>query len=101
MDNRKVKLPTFRTTEPNRIVKAWISHHAESKSYRLTVVPVEVKVYSDGVVVHTVVAYSGFTGHVADAPRYSRKRLEALAVEVEVLDRVCELAVSLGGIIEV
>lgn len=101
MDNRKVNLPTFRTAEQNRIVKAWLSHDAERKSYRLTVVPVEVKVYDDGVVMHTTMAYSGFTGHVADAPRYSRKRLEALAADVEVLDRVCELAHSLGGIIEV
>jgi hypothetical protein len=97
MDNRKQDVATFRTDSDNRIVKAWVSHDRERKAYRLTVVPVEVKVYSDGVVVHTVVAYSGFSGHVALGARYSRRTLEALAESADVVERVRELAFSLGA----
>ena len=100
MDNRKANVATFRTDTDSRIVKAWLSHDRERKSYRLTVVPVEVKVYSDGVVMHTVVAYSGFTGHVEAAPRYSRGKLDKLAQDPEVMDRVRELAFSLGAVVE-
>jgi len=97
MDNRKVDVATFRTDTDNRIVKAWLSHDKERKAYRLTVVPVEVKVYSDGVVMHTVVAYSGFSGHVAPGARYSRRTLDTLATSVDVVERVRELAFSLGA----
>lgn len=97
MDNRKVDVATFRTNTDSRIVKAWLSHDWERKTYRLTVVPVEVKVYSDGVVMHTTMAYSGFSGHVANAPRYSRKALETLAASPDVVERVRELALSLGA----
>jgi len=102
MDNRsrRANVATFRTDTDNRIVKAWISHDRERKSYRLTVVPVGVKVYDDGVVMHTVVAYSGFNGHVEAAPRYSRGKLDKLAQDPEVMDRVRELAFSLGAIVE-
>lgn len=99
MDNRRVDMATFRTATDNRIVKAWISHDRERRVYRLTVVPAEVKVYSDGVVIHTIVAYSGFSGHVADAPRYSRRALEALAQDANTIERVRELAFSLGAVI--
>ena len=96
-DNRRADVATFCTDTPSRMVKAWISHDRERKAYRLTVVPVEVKVYSDGAVMHTTLAYSGFSGHVADAPRYSRRTLDALATSVDVVERVRELAYSLGA----
>ena len=96
-DNRRADVATFRTDADNKIVKAWISHDRERKAYRLTVVPVEVKVYGDGVVMHTVVAYSGFSGHVASGARYSRKTLDTLATSADVVDRVRELAFSLGA----
>lgn len=97
MDSRKVDVATFRTDTDNRIVKAWLSHDRELKAYRLTVVPVEVSTYSDGVVIHKVAAYSWFSGHVADAPRYSRKTLDTLAASPDVIERVRELAFSLGA----
>jgi len=98
MDNRKVDVATFRTDTDNRIVKAWLSHDKELKAYRLTVVPVEVKVYGDGVVMHTVFAYSGFSGHVvAPGARYSRRTLDTLATSVDVVERVRELAFILGA----
>ena len=78
-------------------MKAWISHDRERKAYRLTVVPVEVKTYADGVVMHTTLAYSGFSGHVAAGARYSRRTLDALATSADVVDRVRELAASLGA----
>ena len=98
-DNRRADVATFCTDTPSRMVKAWISHDRERKAYRLTVVPVEVKVYGDGVVIHTVAAYSGFSGHVADAPRYSRRTLDALATSADIVGRVGELAFSLGGLV--
>ena len=98
-DNRRADIATFRTATDDRIVKAWISHDRERRAYRLTVVPVDVKTYSDGVVIHTVAAYSGFSGHVADAPRYSRKTLDALAASADIVGRVGELASSLGGLV--
>jgi hypothetical protein len=97
MDNRKADVATFRTDTPDRVVKAWISHDRERKTYRLTVVPVEIQYYSDGVVIHKVAAYSGFTGHVADGARYSRKTLDNLATSSDVVERVRELAASLGA----
>ena len=98
-DNRRADVATFLTQNPARIVKAWISHDSERKAYRLTVVPVDVKTYSDGVVIHTVAAYSGFSGHVAAGARYSRKTLDTLATSADVVDRVGELAFSLGGLV--
>lgn len=98
MDNRKSKIHmVFRTNIPNRFIKAWVSHHAESKAYRLTVVPVEQRRYDDGTVMEFVKVFSGYTVFVEDAPRFSRKRLEALTADLKVLERVCELAASLGG----
>lgn len=98
MDNRTSKIHmVFRTDIPNRFIKAWVSHNAESKAYRLTVVPVERRSYSDGVVMESVKAYSGYTVFVEDAPRFSRKRLEALTADLKVLERVCEMAALLGG----
>ena len=96
-DNRRADVATFCTDTPSRMVKAWLSHDRERRAYRLTVVPVEVKVYADGVVMHTTLAYSGFSGRVADAPRYSRRTLDALATSADVIDRVRELAASLGA----
>lgn len=96
-DNRRADVATFRTDTDNKIVKAWVSHDRERRAYRLTVVPVEVKVYADGVVMHTTMAYSGFSGRVADAPRYSRRTLDALATSADVVARVRELAASLGA----
>jgi hypothetical protein len=96
-DNRRADVATFRTDTDNKIVKAWISHDRERRAYRLTVVPVEVKTYSDGVVIHTTMAYSGFSGHVAAGARYSRRTLDTLATSADVVDRVKELATSLGA----
>ena len=97
--NRTEKITmVFRTDIPNRFIKAWISHNAESKSYRLTVVPVERRWnYTDGTVTESIKAYSGYTVFVEDAPRFSRKRLEALAADLKVLERVVEMAALLGG----
>ena len=98
MDNRSEKITmVFRTDIPNRFIRAWISHNTESKSYRLTVVPVERRTYSDGVVTESVKAFSGYTVFVEDAPRFSRKRLEALTGDLKVLERVVEMAALLGG----
>jgi hypothetical protein len=99
MDNRKADIGTFPTETPNRVIKAWISHDAWSRSYRLTVVPAEVKVYDDGVVMHTVKAYSGGTVHLETSPRYSRRKLDALVSDQNTLDWVTRLVVSLDGII--
>ena len=98
-DNRRADVATFPTHNPARIVRAWISHDRERKAYRLTVVPVEIKVCGDGVVMHTTMAYSGFSGHVAAGARYSRKTLDALAASADVVDRVLELAFSFGGLV--
>jgi hypothetical protein len=98
-DNRRADVATFPTQNPARIIKAWISHDSERKAYRLTVVPVDVKTYSDGVVMHTVAAYSGFSGHYLSAPRYSRRALDGLATSADVAHRVRELAFSLGGLV--
>lgn len=98
MDNRTAKITmVFRTDIPNRFIKAWVRHDAEGKSYRLTVVPVERRTYGDGVVMESVKAFSGYTVFVEDAPRFSRKRLEALTADIKVLERVCEMALQLGG----
>jgi len=97
--NRTEKITmVFRTDIPNRFIKAWVSHNAESKAYRLTVVPVERRSYSDGTEMEFAKMFSGYTVFVEDAPRFSRKRLEALTADLKVLERVCELAFSLGGI---
>ena len=98
MDNRTAKITmVFRTDIPNRFIRAWISHNAESKAYRLTVVPVERRTYSDGETMEFIKALSGYTVFVEDAPRFSRKRLEALTADLKVLERVCEMAALLGG----
>lgn len=99
---RKAKIHhVFPTASPDYVVKAWVSHDTASKSYRLTVVPVELRRYSDGGVMELVKVFSGYTVFVEDAPRFSAKRLEALTADAKLLDRVCEMAVRLGGIIEV
>lgn len=96
--NRTEKITmVFRTEHPNRFIKAWISHNGESKAYRLTVVPVERRSYSDGTVMEFVKVFSGYTVFVEDAPRFSRKRLEALTADLKVLERVVGMAALLGG----
>jgi hypothetical protein len=97
MDNRKAHLLTFRTANPDYRIKAWLSHNAECKSYRMTVVPVETRRLSDGTPMDYIKAFSGYTVFVEDAPRYSRKRLDALASTLKVLERACEMALSLGA----
>lgn len=100
MDNRKADVATFSTDTDNHIVKAWLSHDRAQKVYRLTVVPVEVKTYSDGVVMHTVVAYSGVAINVEPCARYSRSKLDKLAQDPKVLEAARRHCFRLGGIIE-
>lgn len=95
--NRSINIHTYPTETNDRVVKAWLSHDRERKVYRLTVVPAERKTYSDGRVMETIKAYSGFVVRVADAPRFSEKTLEKLARSPEVLDIAGSLALELGA----
>ena len=62
------------------------------RRYSLHVQPVERVTYSDGYSVDRYTPSEGYRVSIEDAPRYSRKRLEALATHPDVLATVERIA---------
>jgi hypothetical protein len=94
-DNRKINLPSIPLDETHRIAVylTFPTCTGLARVYSLHVQPMETRTYSDG---HSVEVYEprrGYRVRLEDAPRYSRKRLEALAADPATLalaERIAE-----------
>ena len=80
-DNRKIDLPSIPLDATHRIAcyVTFPTRNGLERVYSLHVQPMETRTYSDG---HSVEVYEprrGYRVPLEDAPRYSRRRLEALA----------------------
>lgn len=81
---RRADVATIAIDETHQI-SAWITYVPERRAYILTVIPEELRTYSDGSIVRIAGAYSGRRVHVEDAPRFSARRLGELAAAAHVV----------------
>jgi hypothetical protein len=94
-DNRKINLPNVALDAAHRIAcyVTFPTCTGLDRVYSLHVQPMETRTYSDGYSVEVYEPRRGYRVRLEDAPRYSRKRLEALAAAPETLalaERIAE-----------
>jgi len=93
-DNRKIDLPSIELDATHRIAcyVTFPTCTGLARVYSLHVQPTERRTYSDG---HSVEVYEprrGYRVRLEESPRYSRKRLEALAAAPETLALAQQIA---------
>jgi len=93
-DNRKIDLPSIQLSETHRIAcyVTFPTCTGLERVYSLHVQPTERRTYSDGAVIDVYTPSRGYRVRLEESPRYSRKRLEALAAAPETLALAQQIA---------
>lgn len=87
-DNRRITVARWEMPD-NEVceIQVWYPTVKDMKrQYNLSVQPMEIKRYSDGVVMHHYVPTRGYRTVIETAERYNRKRLEEIAARPEVIE---------------
>ena len=93
-DNRKIDLPSIEIDATHRIAVylTFPTCTGLARVYSLHVQPTERRTYSDGAVIDVYTPSRGYRVRLEESPRYSRKRLEALAVDPATLALAQQIA---------